>query len=184
MATPALLSLVSAQAEPGCVRLTWYAATGNGLEATVYRRTADETWSAVGKVSPDGTGQMVYEDRAVSPGGRYGYRLGLPDEGGETFAGETWVSVPLAAEFALAGVRPNPAVKELVVAFSLPDGSPARLEVFDLAGRRVAVREVGALGGGSHVVRLGDGGALDSGIYLVRLTRGGRRLTTRAVVIR
>ena len=183
-ATPVTLSLVSAQAEPGLVRLTWYAASGIGSVATVYRSVVSGPWSAVGKVAPDGSGQLVYEDRAVLPGARYGYRLGVMDQGREVFAGETWVEVPLTAELALGGVRPNPATQALAVTFSLPDASPARLEAFDLAGRRVAAREVGPLGGGSHEVRLGESRPLAPGIYLLRLTRGERVLKARAVIVR
>jgi hypothetical protein len=94
------------------------------------------------------------------------------------------VDVPRLAEFALGGVSPNPAREQLAVAFSLPDAAPARLEAFDLVGRRVALREVGPLGGGSHVVRLDEGRELAPGVYLVRLTRGNRTLTARAVIVR
>jgi hypothetical protein len=93
------------------------------------------------------------------------------------------VEVPLTPQFALRGVYPNPAVGDVAVAFSLPDASPARLEVFDVAGRRVAARDVGSLGGGSHTVRLAANRALGPGVYLLRLTRGGRSLTTRAVIV-
>jgi hypothetical protein len=92
--------------------------------------------------------------------------------------------VPVAAQFALAGARPNPAIRDLAVAFSLPDASPARLAAYDLAGRCVVAQEVGALGAGSHLVRLSGGVALNAGVYLVRLTRAGRTLTARAVVVR
>jgi hypothetical protein len=180
---PVMLSLVSADADPDRVRLTWYAA-GGGLVATVYRRTAEQAWSAVGQAAPDGSGQLVYEDRAVAAGTRYGYRLGALDQGREVFVGETWVEVPLAPRLALAGLRPNPAAADLAVAFSLPDAAPARLELFDLAGRRVLAWDVGALGGGSHVLPLAEGQALASGVYLLRLTRGGRALTSRAVIVR
>ncbi len=184
VSTPVLLSLVSALADPDRVRLTWYTAGGDGGAVTVYRRVADAAWSALGSVSADGTGLVVYEDRQVTPGTRYGYRLGVLDQGREVFAGETWVDVPRVAELALAGVCPNPATVALAVAFSLPDAAPARLEAFDLAGRRVAVREVGPLGGGSHVVQLGERRSLAPGVYLVRLARGSRRLTARAVIVR
>ena len=182
-ATPVAMSLVSAQADPERVRLTWYAASGVAV-ATVYRSVAAGRWSALGQVAVDGSGQLVYEDRAVTPGGRYGYRLGVVEEGREVFAGETWVEVPLAARFALGGVSPNPASRQLAVTFSLPDAAPARLEAFDLAGRRVAAREVGAQGGGSHEVRLGEGRDLAPGVYLLRLTRGARVLPARAVIVR
>jgi len=35
--------------------------------------------------------------------------------------------------------------EDLSVAFSLPDASPARLELFDVGGRRIAAREVDTL---------------------------------------
>jgi hypothetical protein len=183
-ATPVMVSLVSTQADPDRVRLTWLAAGAVGSAATVYRCVVPGAWVALGQVAADGSGQVVYEDRAVTPGARYGYRLGVVDQGREVFAGETWVDVPRVAELALAGVRPNPATRALAVAFSLPDAAPARLEAFDLLGRRVAAREVGPLGGGSHEVRLGDGRALAPGVYLLRLTRGDRVLRARAVIVR
>lgn len=126
---------------------------------------------------------MVYEDTDVSPGTRYGYRLGAWDGGQEEFLGETWVDVPRASAFALAGVRPNPAREDLTIAFSLPDAASARLEVLDIAGRRIVIREVGELGPGNHVLNLAEGRSLAAGVYMVRLTRSGHSLTARAVVV-
>jgi hypothetical protein len=181
---PVQLALVSADAEPGLVRLTWYAASGSGLTATVYRCAVGAAWRAIGTITADGTGRLAYEDRAVLAGTRYGYRLGVMDGGVETYLGEAWVDVPVAAALALAGAQPNPATRDLSVSFTLPDASPARLEAFDMAGRRVASRDVGALGAGSHVVRLGEDAGLDCGVYLLRLTQGTRTLTTRAAIVR
>jgi CotH kinase protein len=81
-------------------------------------------------------------------------------------------------------LRSNPARDRLAVAFSLPDASPALLELFDVTGRRIAEREVGALGAGSHVVTLGEGGRLASGVYLLRLSHRSSSLTMRAAVLR
>ncbi len=58
----------------------------------------------------------------------------------------------------LAGAEPNPSRDgRLSVHFALPAGGDARLELFDVAGRRLASREVGAMGGGRHAVDLGAG---------------------------
>jgi hypothetical protein len=179
---PVQLALVSAEAEPHLARLTWYTATGAGLTATVYRRGGAGEWAALGTVAADGSGQIVYEDRTVVAGTRYGYRLGVSENGTESYLGEAWVEVPVAVAFALAGAEPNPAVRQLQVAFALPDAAGARLEAYDVTGRRVAQVEVGGLGAGRHVVKLG--GELRGGVYLVRLTRGEQTLTTRAVVVR
>jgi len=177
---PALVSLVSAAALDGRVRVEW-SLGGGSAGATVYRSVAGASWTRVATLAPDGTGRIAYEDAAVVPGTRYGYRLGITEGGAETFAGEAWVEVPRLA-LALEGARPNPSPGGgLAAAFTLADGSPARLEALDLAGRRVAMAEVGALGAGRHVVTLAR--AVPPGIYLLRLTQAGREIDRRAAVL-
>ncbi|MGH7741162.1 MAG: T9SS type A sorting domain-containing protein [Candidatus Eiseniibacteriota bacterium] len=97
-------------------------------------------------------------------------------------AGVTGVGGMPRAEFALHGARPNPSAGHLSVAFSLPDGSPAELELVDIAGRRVYQRDVGALGAGLHVVPIEHAG-LPAGVYAVRLTQHGRTLTSKVSVV-
>jgi hypothetical protein len=89
-----------------------------------------------------------------------------------------------APHIALGGARPNPSLAGLRAAFSLPDAAAARLELTDLAGRRILARDVGALGAGEHVVDLTEGRRLAPGVYLLRLTRGNESVTSRAVVVR
>ena len=128
-----------------------------------------------------GSGQLRYEDRAVSAGDRYPYRLGYLESGVEEFTAETCVEVPTLA-LALEGLRPNPAMGELVASFTLPSGAPARLQLLDVTGRVWLAREVGDLGPGSHLVRLG--GSMPAGMYWLRLTQTGRSLLARGVVVR
>jgi hypothetical protein len=90
---------------------------------------------------------------------------------------------PATPAIALEGARPNPAQGAVWVAFTLPDGGPARLELYDLGGRRVAAREVGAYGAGRHVVRLDDG-VLAPGLYWAALTRGSHTVRSRVAVLR
>ena len=93
------------------------------------------------------------------------------------------VAVPPPALSALAlAAGPNPARGEVTARFALPDARPARLELLDLAGRRVAAREVS--GAGAHAERFGDLGALAPGVYLLRLVHGGAVRTARVAVIR
>lgn len=84
---------------------------------------------------------------------------------------------------ALAGVFPYPARGPLTVRFSLPSAMPARLELIDVSGRRVSVREVGSLGAGTHTITLGRDGALRSGVYWLRLAQGGRGVSRKAIVV-
>jgi type IX secretion system substrate protein len=180
--TPVLVSVADTHVEPGLVRVTWYTADAAVHTATVYRRTADGVWSERGTVSPDGGGQMVFEDREVQAGTRYDYRLGVMEGTQETFTGEVTVDVPANAELAIDEVRPNPTEREMWVSFSLPDNRPASLELIDVTGRRVRERTV--TGAGRQTVDLAAGRRLPPGIYLIRLTHNGQTTVKRASVVR
>jgi hypothetical protein len=181
--TAAEISLVEASAQHGAVRLTWYASAAN-VVATVYRRSEDGGWNRLGAVSPDGSGRLIWRDDAVTDGARYAYRLGVATATGERYFGEVWVQVPGAATFALDGLRPNPASRDLRIAFTLPVEAPASLRLFDTSGREVRSLGVGPSGAGSHVVAMDRDALLAPGVYLVRLTQAGRTLTRRAIVTR
>ncbi|OFV83548.1 MAG: hypothetical protein A2W26_10230 [Acidobacteria bacterium RBG_16_64_8] len=176
---PTRLALVSAQAEPGRVRLSWFSSKGPGAAGTVYRRQEYEEWAAIGATIADGSGLLTYEDSDVVAGGRYGYRLDLGDDIG----GDVWIDVPSAFALRLDGMRPNPGVGEARIAFSLASSKPAVLEIFNARGQRVWRRDVGVLGAGNHVVNLGDI-ELARGIYLVRLTQGLRSVTVKVAWVR
>ena len=181
-ATAVQASLVSSEAQPDRVRLTWFVADSPGVPATLYRHTVDAGWSRVGEINADGTGYVRYEDLAVTPGATYGYRLGIKDGGTEVLVGEAWVTMA-SLTFALEGVRPNPARgQDLNVQFVLPSNAPAKLAVFDIAGRRVAETEVGSLGPGRHTLNLAAGARLASGMYAIRLTQGGKTQSVRVAV--
>jgi len=85
---------------------------------------------------------------------------------------------------ALEGLRPNPAVGEPVVSFTLPSAAPAQLQVLDVTGRVWLAREIGALGAGKHLIRLSEAGSVPPGMYWLRLNQGGRSLLARGVVVR
>ncbi len=82
----------------------------------------------------------------------------------------------------LAGARPSARGPE--VEFTLAVGAAARLELFDVTGRRVWSRDVTALGAGTHRVQAGEGLTLAPGVYAVRLTRGAAVSSVRAIVVR
>src|SRR5262245_12674733 len=175
------ISVAATEVDPERVRVTWYAADAGALVATVYRRAESGAWGEVGRISPDGSGHMVFEDRSVEPGARYHYRLGVLEGAEESFLGEVTVDVP-APVFAIEAVRPNPADRELWVTFSLARSDAATLELIDVAGRRV--REQTVSGIGRQTVDLVAGARLAPGVYLVRLTQHGRSVVMRASVVR
>ncbi len=182
--TPVLVTLVSAKALLDRVTLAWLDPSRTIAGATVSRHREGEEWTALGYASFDGTGRLSYEDRDVAPGARYAYRLGWLESGVEQLSTETWVDVPVALTLALEGARPNPAVGPLSVAFTLPRAEPATLELLDVAGRQVQTREVGDLGAGAHVTRLGECGCTPPGMYWLRLAQAGRSLIKRVAVVK
>jgi hypothetical protein len=114
----------------------------------------------------------------------YGYRLGVMDAGAESFAGETWATAE-APRLALLGATPNPAVGgRLVVQFVLAAAEPASLQVTDIAGRRLASREVGSMGPGRHEVDLSTDLHSRPGIYVISLTQGAKVMKSRVAVLR
>ena len=105
------------------------------------------------------------------------------------------VSGPVAVEPALPtstrlyAPMPNPLTSGSTLRFDLARMTRARLEVFDLSGRRVAVLADREFTPGNHNLtwdgRGESGGALDSGLYFVRLTtRGLPPQTVRLAVVR
>jgi len=182
--TPTLISLVDTAVSPDRVTVTWYVGGGELSRAQVERREDGAEWAIAGDVSPDGRGLIVFEDAQVVPGHTYGYRVRWNESSGVQWAGETSVIVPLHDVLSLEGFFPNPAGRTPQLAFSLASRQPATLTLFDVAGRQLFARDVGALGPGRHVVPLGSGESLPSGVYLIHLKQGSQSVTRRAIAIR
>lgn len=66
--------------------------------------------------------------------------------------------------------------------FTLPTAAPARLEVLDVRGRRVAEEMLTTTG--RHSVTVGRASHLGPGIYVIRLSQGTNIRTARAAVLR
>jgi hypothetical protein len=85
---------------------------------------------------------------------------------------------------ALVRAIPNPSAGPLHVTFTLRERVPAVLELYDLAGRRLARRELGVLGPGEHSGRFDEAATLPTGLYLVRLVRAHETSIARVVHVR
>lgn len=96
--------------------------------------------------------------------------------------GEAATPAPLT--LAIAPVRPNPAHgRALVVDVALPGSDAGRLELMDVMGRRVAMRDLGSLGAGRHSIDLSGGERFAPGVYLLRLTQGRDSRVERVTVV-
>jgi hypothetical protein len=91
---------------------------------------------------------------------------------------------PAAVAFGIRGVTLDPAAGSFRVQFVTSEGEPARLDVLDVAGRRVATAGIEHGAAGAGTATLDAPRALASGVYFVRLSQGGRRDVRRALVIR
>lgn len=118
----------------------------------------------------------------------------LHDAGGIT-AGDIWMGhvdapplldapppSPRASALALAAPRPNPARGRSVLAFSLPDAAPARVELLDVAGRVLHAQPVS--GAGAHEVVLDRLERFPAGLYFIRVATARDSRTTRIVLTR
>lgn len=180
----ALAALVRAEATSSRIELTWYSGGNPGLLARVERRTAERDWEPVGVIAADGEGFLRYDDEAVTPGVRYGYRLAILDGGSEVYAGTAWVTAENPA-ISLGAAWPNPlSGGPLRLRVALSSAERARIEILDVTGRRVATREVGPLGAGHHEVQFTEAASLPAGVYHARLSRGTTVVSQRFVIIR
>jgi hypothetical protein len=94
------------------------------------------------------------------------------------------VAVPLPsnpARLTLATPRPNPTTSVLALDFASARPGSARIEVFDVTGRRVLIRDLGVLDAGPHHASL-DLRTQTTGLYLVRVRQGDELAQTRVVV--
>ena len=137
-------------------------------------------------IAPAGTGgAIVAWDDLRSGTNRDIYAQNINSDGS---LGGTVVSVPplsIAASFALHRVEPNPSVGDLSISFSLSDGTPATLELYDLTGRRIESVSVGSFGPGAHVTSLTPGApSLPPGVYCVSLKQGSRRAFSKVAILR
>lgn len=89
-------------------------------------------------------------------------------------------SAPAAAlaKSGLLGNAPNPFAANTSVRFSLAAATPVKLEVFDIAGRKIATLADGPMAAGAHAVTWAgtdaSGAKVASGLYFSRLTADGR----------
>ena len=130
----------------------------------------------------------------LSEGVTYLWRIRLADPGAPwsdawTFtAGEvTNVGVEpraeIASELALEQNYPNPFNPSTTIRFGLPEAGPARIDVYDLLGRRVATLLNRTLPAGWHDVRW-DASRHASGVYIYTIESNELRISKSLLLVR
>ncbi|MCK4413479.1 MAG: T9SS type A sorting domain-containing protein [Candidatus Eisenbacteria sp.] len=79
-------------------------------------------------------------------------------------------------------IAPYPAARRAVIVFFLPAAGPVRLEIFDLAGRRVALLADRPQLAGRHRM-VWEAGDQPAGLYFCRIAGGGEQVTKRLVIL-
>jgi hypothetical protein len=182
--TGPLPKLESVESGPGRARLTWRTAKGDRRSFVLERRVGEEEeWQTAATVHAGADGLMVAEDRGVSPGAVAHYRLVLPMGEAQVYLAEITVEIPLPKPLALRFARSEDRGRTVRVALTLATNEAAKLELFDVLGRKLCSRDVGSLGAGDHDVRLELPRYVRSGIYFLRLAQGPVTRTGRVTVL-
>ncbi len=146
-------------------------------------RDAGVTWASYSEDLPDAVLVLdlvvAPEDRAllVATHGNGMYRRSLLDNPVATEVGTA------PAGFRLVQNAPNPFRSRTTLSFELDRPGEVRLEVFDVAGRRVATLAEGRHEAGTHTATW-DAYGLASGVYVARLTAAGAVETRRMTLVR
>lgn len=172
------VSQVSLQAFTDRIELAWSGAQA-GESVRLERVIGGSEWKDIAELTADGTGRLAYVDSAIEPGQSLRYRLRRAD--GSTEAESTPVMVPAPNALALSLVGGQPARGALAFDVRGVRGREARLELFDVAGRRQAIARVRTSGDGPQRV-VPASQPLPGGLYVARLTCDGRAIDMRLVV--
>ena len=121
-----------------------------------------------------------------------GLRYTLYDERGAALgsgqASVLWDAAPrLPLAFAMGRASPNPASRGARIAYQLPQRAQVRLEVYNIAGQRVATLIDGPTDAGYHAVEWdlgGNGGRVANGVYFIKLDAGNAHAIQKLTVIR
>jgi len=189
---PTAISLMtlSTEAEPGTVRIAWYA-SGDAIIATdLYRQSPGSDWIILGHPEVSLDGRITIIDDSVDPDTRYGYRLVAHGVSGPSHMIETWIVTPSTASApAVPGfgrLSPNPSGSQVMLRYGLPQPGRVRLVVYDLRGRKVASLIDGEKAAGWHWVEWNGrdeiGGRVASGVFFARLDVGGFNQTRKIVI--
>ena len=166
-----------AQPEPGARVVAWFPGEFLGVAIT------DANGVASVPIHPTRHGKLTLTVTALNA---RPFQQTLP-VAGPTLPRNAWLAGTRIAAPPSLGVRvlgARPVVGSPEVELTLGTGAPARVEVLDVAGRRIESRDLAGLGAGPHTLRLGASEALAPGLYWLRLTQDGREARARMLVLR
>ena len=190
--TAIAMYLLESEVSSERVSLRWYVPDAAGLIGIVERIDSGAEWRQVSDpLAPEGH-VIRFEDTAVSPGARYGYRLLVRNGVEQDRSAETWVTIPSApaapGALTLRPGYPNPTSAFSRWSYYLPREGRARLAVWDAQGRLVRVIFEGDQPIGWRDAnwdgRDQAGREVATGIYFARLDTAERAVVRKIVLAR
>lgn len=176
------IGLVESDGRSDRVRLRWRPRPRAESPLMVQRRMEAEGWQDLTVLQPDASGDYFLEDRAVTPGVTYDYRLSVSVEGTVRTFGDASVTVP-RLQLAIRAATVQRSASGPSVAIEIPTGAAARVSLIDLHGRTVSAVDAGSNGPGVHPIQLPGAARLAAGVYFMVLEQAGHRVTKRLVLL-
>ena len=169
---PVELVAFDAVADGGDVLLQWETASETNNAGFEVQRLNAGDWQVESFVEGHGTTieAQRYDYRLAALGaGRHIFRLRQIDfDGAFEYSPEVEIVVELPDVYALSAAYPNPFNPETQFTLSVARAQHVRVEVYDVAGRRVALLHDGPLPAHEAHAFTFDAGRLPSGLYLYR----------------
>jgi hypothetical protein len=181
----ALPQFLRSETNSGYAKLIWTGGAETGVTFHVYRSTASGELVLLGTPAVGDSSHLVLEDRAAPEGAVAEYKLSLETEDLEYFMEPVRVLIPLdPTALLLQRAWPTAGHDGLQIAFALPKGPPARVELLDVMGRRMTSETLSEFTPGYHTARVPFSTPVPSGIYFVRLSQGSKSSVRKLVFIR
>lgn len=179
----ALIELQEVVAMPKFVSIRWAVSLISAASIHLYRSDDGGDWTYLSELTP-ANGTMAFQDRGVRAGQTANYRLGVLRGDIEYVQPPFSVDVPLApTTLEMSRVRAIPGSQMIHVTVAVPGTSPVKLELLDIAGRRVAFQRLSGLEVGEHDLRLPTPG-LAPGVYFLRVSQVSQFRSTKFVYLR
>jgi hypothetical protein len=188
---PAKIPSFLATASESTIRLEWAHSTANDLRHYAVHSMVNGVMDRERAIAVTSDLSRTIMKRDIA---HYGENVQLVvvavDIHNNISAPSTGVTVPTSLEddqsvneFALSQNFPNPFNPSTVIGYEIAVSGPARVAVYDVLGREVAVLVDRVMPAGSHTVTF-DATNLTSGMYLYRLEAGGNILTRKMLLMK
>jgi hypothetical protein len=166
-------------------KLTWAVPASSGEVYRAYRMEPSGDWTLMFTVAPDDSAHAVLEDKAAPGGSETQYRLAMTSQGVIRFLTPVTVEVPGdPARLELTRAWPSPGHDGIQIAFALPRGPAARVDVFDVMGRHVGGTLLDRFAPGTYETHVPMSPRPAASVYFVRLSQGSRFSTRKVVFLK